>query len=208
MIPRFYAFIRSLHLYIGLFLSPFVVVFAISVVFLVHAWMPGASSPAEKRTATEVAIPADFESLKGREQLAAAQVVLGQLGVHGDISLLRTIPRDRRYVMTVGLPGRETSVDLNVAQRTAAISIRTTGMWDATVYLHKMPGPHNVTTRGNTIFMIVWRWLADATVYLLLFLTISGVYLWAVLKTERRVGLALLAAGAVSFGGIVYALVA
>lgn len=208
MSPRVYAFIRDLHLYVGLFLSPFVLVFAISVVFLVHAWIPGAAAPAEKRTVTDVTLPPDFENLKGREQLAAAHTVLDRLGVHGDISGLRQIPRDRRFVFTVGLPGRESSVDLNVAHHTAAIATRQTGGWDATVYLHKMPGPHNVNVRGNTTFMLVWRWLADATVYLLLFLSLSGVYLWAALKAERRIGLALLAAGAVSFGGIVYALVA
>jgi hypothetical protein len=55
--------------------------------------------------------------------------------------------------------------------------------------------------------MRIWRWLADGTVYLVLFLSISGVYLWAVLRAERRIGLALIAAGAVSFFGSVYALV-
>jgi hypothetical protein len=208
MSPRFHAFVRSLHLYLGLFLSPFVLVFAISVVFLVHAWVPGAGATAEKRTVTDLILPPDFEKLKGREQLAAAHTVLARLGVHGDIGGVRQIPRDRRFVFTVGLPGRESSVDLNLAQRTAAIATRQTGGWDATVYLHKMPGPHNVSVRVNTTFMLVWRWLADATVYLLLFLTVSGVYLWAVVKAERRAGLALLAAGAVSFGGIIYALVA
>jgi hypothetical protein len=55
--------------------------------------------------------------------------------------------------------------------------------------------------------MRIWRWLADGTVYIVMFLTLSGVYLWAVLRAERRVGLALIAAGAVSFFGSHYALV-
>ena len=46
----------------------------------------------------------------------------------------------------------------------------------------------------------------SATVYLVLFLSVSGIYLWAVLRAERRVGLALLAAGAFSFFGLVYAI--
>jgi hypothetical protein len=60
----------------------------------------------------------------------------------------------------------------------------------------------------NWIAMRAWRWLADATVYLLLFISVSGIYLWTVLRLERRAGIAMLAAGAVSFFGIVYALVA
>ena len=53
-----------------------------------------------------------------------------------------------------------------------------------------------------------WRVLADATAYLMLFLTVSGIYLWVALKTERRVGLVLMLAGAITFWGLVYAVTA
>ncbi len=76
------------------------------------------------------------------------------------------------------------------------------------VFLHKMPGPHNVSIRGNSLYLQVWRVLTDATVYAILFLTLSGVYLWVVLRAERRVGLLFLGAGAASLGSLVYALVA
>ena len=56
--------------------------------------------------------------------------------------------------------------------------------------------------------MRMWRLGADATVYLLLFITVSGIYLWAALKAERRVGLLLLLAGAGTFWGLVYAVAA
>jgi hypothetical protein len=52
--------------------------------------------------------------------------------------------------------------------------------------------------------MRLWRVMADATVYFFLFVTFSGIYLWAVLRAERRVGLGLLAAGACCFFGLVY----
>jgi len=55
-----------------------------------------------------------------------------------------------------------------------------------------MPGQHNAAIRGNVWFMRFWRWLADITVYLVLFISISGIYLWLVLRAERRIGLALL----------------
>ena len=54
--------------------------------------------------------------------------------------------------------------------------------------------------------MRAWRTLADATVYLVLFVTLSGVYLWYVLKAERRIGLILLAAGGISFAALVHVL--
>ncbi len=71
-----------------------------------------------------------------------------------------------------------------------------------------MPGPHNVDVRGNTPLMRWWRLLADATVYLSLFITVTGIYLWVALKAERRVGLALVLAGAITFWGLVYPIAA
>ncbi len=42
----------------------------------------------------------------------------------------------------------------------------------------------------------------------MLFITLSGIYLWFALKAERRVGIALVLAGAVTFWGVVYAIAA
>ena len=104
------------------------------------------------------------------------------------------------------IPGREISVDLKVETRSATISERTTGVWNAMVYLHKMPGQHLANLRGNWLWLRLWKYIADGTVYLTMFVSISGIYLWAVLRAERRIGLILMAAGAFSFFGLVYAL--
>ena len=53
--------------------------------------------------------------------------------------------------------------------------------------------------------MRAWRWFADATVYLILFISVSGIYLWYMLRAERKVGLILLFGGAMTFFGIAYA---
>ena len=203
---RFYLITRDLHLYFGLFISPFVLLFTISVIFLVHGWIPGMSNQPVSRTAGELSIPADLDLLKGREQLTAIHGVLDQLGVGGEVNFIRRIPKERRLVVPVIVPGRETTVDLNLETRSAIITQRNNGAWEGLVYLHTMPGQHNAAMRGNVWFMRLWRWLADITVYLVLFISISGIYLWAVLRAERRVGLGLLGAGAFSFFGIIYVL--
>ena len=97
-------------------------------------------------------------------------------------------------------------VRVDLASGVAEIETRETGIWDAMIYLHRMPGPHNVAIRGNWLLMRLWGWVADATVYLTLFLTASGVYLWALLRAERRAGLICLGSGALSFFLIVFAL--
>lgn len=202
----FYVVTRDLHLYIGLFLSPFVLLFAVSVIFLAHGWLPGGAPRVTPRLVGNLSFPPELEQLKGREQVSAVRKVLDGLGVRGEIGFIRRIARERRLVMQVSIPGRETTADLNLAAGTATISERDTGVAEATVFLHKLPGPHNVQIRVNTLYMEVWRWLADATVYLILFLSASGVYLWTVLRAERRVGLSLITAGALSFCGLVYAI--
>jgi hypothetical protein len=208
MNKRFYIITRDLHLYIGLFLAPFVLVFAVSVFFLVHSWLPGvAPEPGPPRRVTGVLVPNGVENLDGRERVDAVRAVLDRLGVAGEVTVIRHIRNERRLVIPAIIPGRETTVDINLETRTALISTRTTGIWDALVTLHKAPGPHLVAIRMNWFPVRVWKWLADATVWLLLFLSVSGIYLWAVLRAERRIGLVLIAAGATSFFGVIYALV-
>jgi hypothetical protein len=59
----------------------------------------------------------------------------------------------------------------------------------------------------NWPWMRAWFWLADATVYLVVFITVSGIYLWYMLRSQRTIGTIILLAGAGSFCGLVYAIV-
>jgi hypothetical protein len=205
---RFYLCIRDLHLYFGLFTSPFVLLFSISVFFLNHAWLPGVSSEVVKRTIADIQIPKGLERLQGMKQVEQAKKVLSQVGVTGEIGFVRHAPKESRLVIPVMKPGRETTIELDLKRRSATIQQRDTGLWDALVYLHKSPGQHNANIRGNWFYTRAWTWLADGAVYLLLFISVSGIYLWAVLRSERKIGLVLLGAGAASFFGVVYALTA
>jgi hypothetical protein len=205
MSKRFYLVTRDLHLYFGLFISPFILIFAVSTLFLVHPWTPAAlASPS--RTIHDPSMPANLETLGGRDQVNAIHDVLDRLGIRGEAGFVRRVPKQHRLILPLLVPGRETVVDLNVETRSVSVSEHITGTADALVYLHRMPGQHNQNIRGNSPFMRLWRWFADAVVYLVMFISASGVYLWTVLRAERRVGIVLLAAGAFSFFGIVYAI--
>jgi hypothetical protein len=203
---RVYRLTRDLHLYIGLFLSPFVLVFAVSVFPLVHPARTRPADPARMRTVADLPVPDGIEQLNGRPLAEALRPLLDRAGVSGEIGFVRKIADRHRIVVPVEVPGRVTEVDLDVAARSAVTSERNLGMTQALIYLHKMPGPHNAAIRGNAAFMRVWRVLADVAGYGVLFLTLSGSYLWAVLKAERRIGLVLMSLGAVTFFGVVYAI--
>ena len=203
---RLYSVIRDLHLYVGLFISPFILVFAVSAFYFVHgiAQRQGPRPTDGARTVGNLRIPPDVAVMQGRARVDALRPVLEQLGVFGEVDFVRHVTSERRLIVPVRLPDRDTLVSLDYEQKTATITSRGHGLTDALVYLHKMPGPHNADVRGNSTLIRAWRILADAVTYLFLFLTLSGIYLWLVLRAERRVGLLLILAGAGTFWGLVY----
>jgi len=207
---RLYLVTRDLHLYVGLFLSPFILVFSVSVFYLVHglAQRPAPVASDTLRSVANLSVPPDIARMQGRARVDALRPVLEQLGVHGEVDFVRHVASEHRLIVPVRLPDRDTVVNLDYEQRTATVTTRRQSLGDALVYLHKMPGPHNIDVRGNSPFMRAWRVLADATAYLFLFITLSGIYLWVALRAERRVGLLLILAGAGTFWGLVYAIAA
>lgn len=201
-----YRWTRNLHLYFGLFVSPFVLLFAVSIFYLNHARLSAPPLKLPVRAPHEIQLPQGIEKAEGAERLRLVSEMLMQVGVIGEIQFIRSIPDEGRIVIPVVRPGVETTVDVNLLAGTAEVTERTTGLWGALSYLHRSPGPHNAAIRGNWLWTRAWQWLADGTVYLTLFLSLSGIYLWTALRYERRIGLVLIAAGALSFGGIVYAI--
>jgi hypothetical protein len=200
-----YAFTRDVHLYAGLFLCPFVVMYAVSVVFLVHAWVPGGGR-ASTRTVSHLVLPPNMEELSGRERVGALRPALASMGVTGEVGFVQYQPKRHRLILPLSVPGRETWVTLDVAAGSAEVEERRTGPWDALVTLHKMPGPHLTGTRGNAWWVRAWRPLADAAAYGLLLLTLTGIWLWWAIRGARKAGGALVVAGAIFFLGVVYAL--
>ena len=204
---RIYRLIRDLHLYLGLFSSPFVLVFAFSVFFLVHAWLPKiAPETSNTRVVSALPLSGDLLTLSGRPLIDAVRPTLEKADVHGEVGFVRHLVKEEKLIIPVTIPGRETIVTISIASREATIVTRETGLADALVTLHKFPGQHLVNIRMNWFYMKAWRWMADATVYLILFISVSGIYLWYVLHAERKVGLILLCAGALSFFVMAYAL--
>jgi len=163
---------------------------------------------APPRVVTALPLPPNIESLDGRDRVdCPPHISVLRSGVTGEIGFVRHIPKDRRLVFEVFVPGRETTIAIDIAAQTATIMHHDSGIWDGLVTLHKSPGQHLAAIRMNWPPMRAWRWFADGTVYFILFITLSGLYLWAVLRAERVPGFALLAAGALSFMGIVYAVI-
>lgn len=192
--------IRDLHLYTGLFISPFVLVFAVSTILLNHTWKPWASEPAVGvRT-----IPISTNMPEGLAPLDKALWITEQAGVVGEV--LSIVVNGNMATIPVARPGVRLTIQADLAAGTAQIESRSTTLWDRLIFMHKTPGPHLAGFRGNWIFTKIWRGLVDGAVALLLFSTASGVYLWLLVKAQRRTGLVLLGAGGLTFVVLVAAL--
>jgi hypothetical protein len=140
--------------------------------------------------------------------LDVAVHVRQELGIAGEIGYVSRKTGSRRINFPIESPGRTSNVSVDLSNGLATVERKESGVWDGLIYLHKMPGPHNANIRGNWVFTRIWGWLADGTVYVLLFLTASGIYLWTVLKADRRAGLIFFGAGMLSFMAILLAIVA
>lgn len=185
-----------------MFISPFILLFSASVFYLNHAKLSPQERPVE--TYRNLIIPDGFDRLKGVEAVERAKTILPQVGVSGEIGFLRYVAQDRHLIFPVSTAGSEATVDVDLDGRTATVKRRSMDLWESISYLHKMPGPHNVAIRGNWVGTRIWRAFADTTIYLLLFISLSGLYLWWAIKAERRTGLTLLAAGALTFFGLIF----
>jgi hypothetical protein len=202
LIKRLYVPLRDLHLYAGLFFAPFIVVFAVSTIVLNHpSREPQTGGTAAKRTMA-ITVP------EGAGTLEQAKDILRQTGVSGEIDYLRSNAKAGRLLIPVSKPGETTLVEVDVRQNTATVESQRRGLSHALSFLHKMPGPHNAAIRGNWTFIAWWRVVADAVVYGIMFITLTGLYLWWFFKAERTIGWALLGAGAGSVAVLVVALTA
>jgi hypothetical protein len=207
MKAKIYRLVRDLHLYLGLFISPFVLVFSVTVFFFVHSWIPKFSPETSRnRVVSGVDFPTDLQKLSGRPLVDALKPILLKMNVPGEIGFIRQSANDPQLIIPVSVPGRLTTVTISLSNREATITTRETGLADALITLHKSPGPHGPAIRMNWFYMRAWQWFADATVYLTLFITISGIYLWYMLRAERKIGFILLLAGTVTFFGLAYAI--
>src|SRR5436189_6371225 len=98
---RFYRIIRDLHLYFGLFISPFVLLFAISVFFLVHSWLPRlASVTTTTRVVSDLPLPGDLPTLSGRPLIDSLKPAPEKADVRGEVGFVRHLVKEQKLMIT------------------------------------------------------------------------------------------------------------
>jgi hypothetical protein len=181
---KYYPFIRMLHLYFGLFISPFVLIFSISVIAFNHPGLINQFNPVkdlpEIKTQLDQ-IPYDTTDL------LTAKAIIEKLNIKGEIDFISSNKNSISF--PVNKPGLKTFIRVNTTNDSVSITQKHEGFLRSSAYLHSMPGPHNVKNRGNYLFIKVWSALADTIVYIIFFLSVSGIFLWYFIKSERMTGI-------------------
>ena len=144
--------------------------------------------------------------MQGRARVDALRSVLDQVGVSGEVDFVRHVPGEHRLIVPVRLPTRDAVVSLDYKRRSATISSREHSLGDALVYCTRCPDRTTSTCVGTRLSCAGGDFLltppcTDALHH-------RHRHLWVALKAERRVGLALVLAGAITFWGLVYAIAA
>lgn len=191
---KYFPHVRTLHLYIGLFLSPLIIIFSISVLVLNHTEFLKQAIPVKVVPDIQThldSIPNDTSDL------VTAKLIIAKLGIKGEIEYIQR--NADQISFPVSLPGLRSIVKVDRHTNEVLITRQNEGSLRATGYLHKMPGPHNVKIRGNSQLIKNWAFWADTFVYLLIFLSASGIFLWYFLKAERSMGIYAIILGVISF---------
>jgi hypothetical protein len=198
----FYQLIRTLHIYFGLFISPFILIFSISVLVFNHIGFLNKINPVKSLPVIKTKldnIPYDTTDL------LTAKGIIRKLDLKGEIDFI--IKNDDQISFPVNKPGLKTRVEVNTHTDSVVITRQMEGSMRAMNYLHIMPGQHNAKIRGNSLFLKIWRLMADAVVYFLLFLILSGIILWYSLEIERNKGFYAIILGILFFIGLIFLII-
>ena len=187
--PPVYQTGRTLHLYAGLFLAPFLIIFAVSVMVINHRHPVTGKPVIVTESKTIHSIPENLESLN------AVHSLMEQAGISGWVTFFRHIEERKQFRFIVLRPTLRRNVTLDLENKTLEIENLPADLKSTLYWLHVMPGPH--TQYRNWVFLFLWWALADGVAYGGIFLGVSGIYLWYFLKQERRVGLVLMTLGMV-----------
>lgn len=190
---KYYSLVRALHLYTGLFISPLVVIFAVSVLVFNHPWifLKNRADTSEKHTLKLDSIPVRSTDI------LTAKAILSEIKISGEVDYINKTDSGISFPVNTS---RKT-YRINVNKSTGEVNVNTSSknIFQATTWLHSMPGPHNAGIRGNSGFIKLWRYLIDVIVYSVLFLTASGIFMWCFYRSERRWGITAAVSGIVIF---------
>ena len=148
----FYRWNRQLHLYFGVFICPFLLIFAVSTIMLNHQIRFTAEAEV---TPVPVAIPEEIvarvndpavlagmdKAEKAAARRALADHLLGEFDLGGEVAALGFVKKGKTVLRSTR-PGQTTRVIVDLVQQEAEIVVQRHNLFETMRYLHLNPGPH------------------------------------------------------------------
>ena len=185
-----YRWLRNVHLLLGLFALPFLLMYGASAVRLAHgSWF----SEKAKHIERDVEV-GDFDANSGR---LLARVLMEQHGLRGE--LRSVVPTDAGFQLEIERPGNSSQVEYSRYTGRAKIRSSAFGFMTMLAGIHFIAGfGHNYQINN------IWAVFVVIVSIALILQGLTGIYLWFHFHKESRIGAILLGINLLySFGLIV-----
>lgn len=105
--------IRDFHCYFGLFISPLILIFALTAILFNHKLKTNNATSDIKieKASASVNIPTDLEGL------AQAKQIMRQLDISGEVVITRYLPKQNRLTIVVTKPGRRININVDLKEQ-------------------------------------------------------------------------------------------
>jgi hypothetical protein len=180
------SWIRRLHTWAGLYFLFFTWLFGVSGLLLNHPkW--AVSGFWTKRV--QDSMERELASVPAGEDVAAARLVMRQLDLRGEISGAPTSPAPGQLAFRVVRPGHLSEIRVERNSRKATVNHTQVNVWGVLNMLHSFTGVRrsDPALRQNWWATGLWRLSMDALSGGLIFMVLSGIYLWY-RRSQRRLG--------------------
>ena len=177
-----YRLIRTIHLFTGLGLAALIFMYAFSgFVILHHDWFPGSDS--EKTTSVVTSVVAGQTTTPVTQDNADvwARELARELGLHGRLSK-RHRSEDGLWTFDFGRPGSYEKLNVRPGDEQVTLTVEAGGFARILDRLHPFHG-----FSGGLRFLM-WGILVDLASLAMIMFPLSGIYMWYVLKKDRRLG--------------------
>ncbi len=174
-----YKTIRTVHLLLASFSLPFLVMYGVSAVQMTHStWFNMKPSVHEEQIATDSGVT-DARSV-------ARDVMQRRPGVRGELMNVQKTPAG--FSFRIVLPGTVHEVQYDRATGAAKVKTSVAGVLGMLNRMHHAAGFWH-----EPIVMKVWALAVLVVSAALLLVGATGIYMWFARRSERRLGVALLA---------------
>jgi hypothetical protein len=182
--------ILNLHLYGGLICAPYLIIFGFSSLHFNHHF--SFVNPPSKPIEWQAPLTVPSES----DPLVMGRSVRDSLGLIG-WPIPQRSKRDAAgdWEIAIERPGKSYIIHTSFSEHRVRVEERHKGVWQVINSLHALPDV------PNSRYAFLWGFYTEVCTWFVFLAAVSGIYLWANSRRERRAGtITVLAAGLTAIG--------